>query len=71
MWIVELFPRHTQPVPQTVSAGVIKRDAGFMDFFARCLGDDQYLGLRIYLYDGPDAVRQMLRADRAVTDLEE
>lgn len=67
--IVECALVETQPVPQSVTAVVIPRDAAFVDFGARSLADDQYARSGGKLDHRAWTQGQMLCADGAVLDL--
>jgi len=66
--IVEYFPRHAQPLAQTVSAGVVEGHTGLMDFSPRCLSGYQHPRFRTNLHYGPGAEGQMCRTDGAGPD---
>ena len=47
--IVEDFACDSQPVTQTISAGIIERHTGFMNFSSWCLACNQHTSLRMDL----------------------
>jgi hypothetical protein len=47
--VVKDVARHPHPLAQTISAGIIERHTGFMNFFSWRLACNQYPGLRVYL----------------------
>jgi hypothetical protein len=57
--VVKNFARHSHPLTQTISAGIIERHAGFMNFSSWCLACDQNSSLRVHLQNGTSPVRQM------------
>jgi len=67
--VVKHFARHSHPLTQTISAGIIERHAGFMNFSSWRLTCDQDSGLWVYLQNGTNPVRQMYRTYRAGVNL--
>jgi hypothetical protein len=47
--VVKDFARHSHPLTQTISAGIIERHAGFMNFSSWRLACNQHPSLRVYL----------------------
>jgi len=47
--VVKNFPRYSHPLTQTISAGIIERHTGFMNFSSWRLACNQHPSLRVYL----------------------
>lgn len=66
--VVELFFRYSQPVAEPVSAGVVERHAGFVDFPSRRLARNQNPRFRTHLQYGSGTVGQMTGAELTRSD---
>jgi hypothetical protein len=67
--VVKDFACHSHPFTQTISAGIIERYAGFMNFSSGSLTRNQHPCLRVYLKDGSNPMRQMRCANGARANL--
>ena len=56
---------YPHPFTQALSAGIVKRDSGFMDFSSRSLARDQDPRTEVHLKNGSRFMRQMRYAERA------